>query len=437
MAEAAAILARLLELHPKRIDLSLGRVRRLLSALGNPQDSLPPVIHVGGTNGKGSTIAFLRAILEAAGMGVHVYTSPHLVAFNERIRLASATGGKLISNSMLAEALNEVEKANGGAPITFFEATTAAALKLFADHPADVVLLEVGLGGRLDATNVIDKPGCSIITPISIDHVDFLGPTLESITREKAGILKRGVPAIVSRQPEVSMAFLEKEASRLSAPLKAFGQEYLCCREFDRLVYQDESGLLDLPAPRLAGDHQFVNAGAAIAALRCVFPDVPTQAYESGLKTVYWPGRLQNLAGGELTKLAPSDAEIWLDGAHNEAGGEVLAKTMSERNAATTLPLVVIYGGLKSKDAAGFLRHFASLASEFIFIPVPGEIGRPPDELVEIARKLALNARTGDSAIQAMETLNAVAWPRPPRILITGSLYLAGEILALNGTPPE
>jgi dihydrofolate synthase/folylpolyglutamate synthase len=438
MSASEAILARLLELHPKRIDLSLDRMYRLLAALGDPQTKLPRVIHVAGTNGKGSTIAFMRAILEAAGLGVHVYTSPHLVEFNERIRLADSSGGKLVSNDALNAALDAVETANGGLPITFFEATTAAAFKLFSESSADVLLLEVGLGGRLDATNIIDKPSCAVITPISIDHVEFLGDTLEAISREKAGILKRGAAAVFSEQDETVRVALESAAARLNVTPKIYGQDYLCRREAGRLIYQDEFCLLDLPSPRLPGAHQTTNAGAAIAAVRSTFVDLPVRAFEQGIIAANWPGRLQNLGGGRLAALAPKGSEIWLDGGHNEAGARVLAQAMTERHTARPLPLVLVFGSLKSKDVEGFLRHFVGLATEVIAIPIHGEqVSWPPDEIARIARKLGLNARSDVDAVSALESLSKNTSRNPPRILIAGSLYLCGEVLAANETPPD
>ena len=294
-----AIHARLLALHPKRIDLSLGRIERLLAALGHPERRLPPVIHVAGTNGKGSTVAFMRAILETAGQRVHVYTSPNLVRLNERFRLARPEGGQFVGDAELAEALGECEAKNGGAPITVFEMETAAAFLLFSRHPADIALLEVGLGGRLDATNVIDKPMASVITRVSLDHRDFLGETLEAIAVEKAGIIKRGVPAVIASQAGDALAVIERQAARMKAPLKIAGEDWTATEERGRLVYQDDDGLLDLPAPRLYGRHQFENAGAAIAALRVAGLKLPPPAFEGGMIRVDWPARMQRLAQGQ------------------------------------------------------------------------------------------------------------------------------------------
>src|SRR5882757_6549575 len=287
--------ARLTALHPKLIDLTLDRMWRILDALGHPERQLPPVIHVAGTNGKGSTIAFMRAILEAAGLSVHVYTSPHLVRFNERFRLgadnplktrvnALTSEGRLASDDELADALAECERANAGAPITLFEITTAAGLVLFARHPADVLLLEVGLGGRLDATNVVDRPLASVITPVSFDHAEHLGDTVSKIATEKAGILKPGVPAIVAAQPREALAVIERAAARVGAPTKIAGEDWSATEERGRLVYQDDDGLLDLPPPKLYGRHQFENAGVAIAALRAASAlKLPPSAFEAGI----------------------------------------------------------------------------------------------------------------------------------------------------------
>jgi dihydrofolate synthase/folylpolyglutamate synthase len=429
-----AILARLLDLHPKRIDLSLGRILRLLTSLGEPQKALPPVFHVAGTNGKGSTIAFMRAILEAANLSVHVYTSPHLVHFRERIRLAAPGGGRLVSDAALAAALEQVERANDAAPITFFEATTAAAIKLFADNPADVLLLEVGLGGRFDATNVVDDPVATIVTPISMDHIEFLGDTIEKIAFEKAGIIKPGVPLVIAAQNDAALNVLEKAAARLRAPISLHGQDFLCRAERGRMVFEDTRGLLDLPLPRLPGRHQLINAGAAIAALRIVFPDLPTEAFEAGVLRASWPGRLQNLGRGRLAALAPRGAELWLDGGHNEAGGRVLAEAMADLEERASRALILLYGSLQTKDAEGFLRHFSGLASKIVALPIGGDqIGRKPDEVAALARSLGFQARASAGVEAALRELAEKTWPEPPRILIAGSLYLVGEVLAADG----
>ncbi len=433
-----AIVARLTALHPKRIDLSLDRVQRLLAALGSPERKLPPLIHVAGTNGKGSTIAFLRAILEAAGKRVHVYSSPHLVRFNERFRLGKPGEGRLVSDDELAAALEECERANAGAPITVFEITTAAALLLFSRHAADVLLMEVGLGGRLDATNVVDNPLATIITPISIDHTDFLGDTLDKIATEKAGILKRGVPAIVAAQHRDALSVIERQAAKLGAPLKIAGEDWTATEERGRLVYQDEAGLLDLPAPKLYGRHQFENAGLAIAALRAIQSlKVPPAAFEAGLVKADWPARMQRLAQGKLVELAPPGSELWLDGGHNPDGGRAIAAALADLEERVSRPLLLIVGMLASKDCEGFLRNFTGLARRMIAVPVPGaEKGLTADAVADAARAIGLPAASRDNLTEALEAACKLDLDPPPRILITGSLYLAGEVLRENGTLP-
>ncbi|MGB7257200.1 MAG: folylpolyglutamate synthase/dihydrofolate synthase family protein, partial [Pseudolabrys sp.] len=381
MSSIDSVVARLTALHPKRIDLSLDRVQRLLSALGNPERKLPPVIHVAGTNGKGSTVAFLRAILEASGRRVHTYTSPHLVRFNERFRLAAKDEGILVSDEELSATLEECERINAGAPITVFEITTAVGMMLFARHPADVMVMEVGLGGRLDATNVIDAPLATVITPIAIDHTDFLGDTLEKIAAEKAGIIKPGVPAIIAAQPRAALAVIERQAARWRAPLKIAGEDWTATEERGRLVYQDEAGLIDLPAPKLYGRHQFENAGVAIATLRTLQSmRIAPAAYEAGMVKAEWPARMQRLAHGKLVELAPPGSELWLDGGHNPEGGRAIAAALADLEERVSRPLVIIAGMLATKDCAGFLRNFTGLARRLIAVPVPqAEKGMPAE----------------------------------------------------------
>ena len=439
MTPIDSIVARLTALHPKRIDLSLDRLQRLLAALDHPERKLPPVIHVAGTNGKGSTIAFLRAILEAAGKRVHAYTSPHLVSFNERFRLGQNGEGVLVSDDELSATLEECERANAGAPITIFEITTAVGLLLFARHPADVVLIEVGLGGRLDATNVVDRPLVTIITPISIDHTDFLGDTLEKIAAEKAGILKHGVPAIVAAQHRAALAVIERQAARLSAPLKIAGEDWTATEERGRLVYQDEAGLLDLPAPKLYGRHQFENAGLAIAALRAL-PQfkIASAAFEAGMTKADWPARLHRLGTGRLVELTPAGSELWLDGGHNPDGGRAVAAALADLEERVSRPLVLIVGMLASKDCEGFLNNFAGLARRMIAVPVPGvEKGLSADVVAEAAQAIGVPAVSRANLDDALEAVRKLDLDPPPRILITGSLYLAGEVLRENGTPPQ
>jgi len=434
-----AILSRLLKLHPLKIDLSLGRIERLLNDMGRPQDRLPPVIHVAGTNGKGSTIAFMRAILEAAGKSVHVYTSPHLVRFHERIRIGHQGGGKLVGDIELAAALTDCEKTNKGLPITFFEITTAAAFKIFAENPADYLLLEVGLGGRIDATNVVAKPAATVITPVSFDHPEYLGFTVEKIAYEKAGIMKPGVPAIFSTQQELALAVLEHEAHRIGAPFSVASQDYMVRDENGRLIFEDENGLLDLPHPRLPGRHQFSNAGAAIATIRKLEPDFPAEIYEKGMQQAQWAARLQHLTKGELIALAPKGSDIWLDGGHNEDGGRVLGQAMADFEDRDSRPLILICGTLASKDTTAFLRAFSGLAQEVIAVPVEAEQAqaRTPREVSLAAADVGLAAAACESVEAALRYLSARPWQASPRILIAGSLFLAGTVLRINGTPPE
>ncbi|HXW70592.1 MAG TPA: folylpolyglutamate synthase/dihydrofolate synthase family protein [Methylocella sp.] len=434
------LLSRLFTLHRKTIELSLGRIERLLKALGSPQLRLPPIIHVAGTNGKGSTIAFMRAILEASGKRVHVYTSPHLVRFHERIRLGEFGGGKLVGDAELFEALTACEKANDNKPITFFEVTTAAAFKLFSEHPADYLLLEVGLGGRYDATNVISSPRAAIITPVSIDHPEFLGATADKIAYEKAGILKPRVPAIFSAQEDLALAVLEREAARCGATAIAAERDFNIREESGRLVFEDQSGLLDLPPPRLFGRYQHQNAATAIAALRTVEPDLKPAVYEAGLLRAVWPARMQNLgkSRGHVASMAPPESEIWLDGGHNEDAGRALAQAMAELEDLKQRPLVILCGSLASKDTFSFLRAFRGLAQEVIAVPVNADqYAKPPAEVAAAAAANGIPAVTCDSIKSGLRFLAAREWRVPPRLLITGSLYLAGEVLALNGTPPN
>src|SRR6185437_4702633 len=438
MSSPESIVARLTALHPKRIDLSLDRVQRLLAALDHPERKMPPVIHVAGTNGKGSTIALMRAILEAAGKRVHVYTSPHLVRFNERYRLGAAGEGKLVSDDELSAVLEECERANAGAPITVFEITTAVGMLLFARHPADVLLMEVGLGGRLDATNVVDNPLATIITRVAIDHTDFLGDTLDKIATEKAGILKRGTPAIIAAQARDALAAIERQAAKISAPLKIAGEDWTATEERGRLVYQDEAGLLDLPAPKLYGRHQFENAGLAIAALRAIKPfKIAPAAYETGMVKADWPARLQRLAQGRLVDLAPAGSELWLDGGHNPDGGRAIAAALADLEERVSRPLVLIVGMLASKDCAGFLSNFIGLARRMIAVPVPGaEKSLSAEAVADAARAIGLAATSRDNLEEALDAARKLDLDPPPRILITGSLYLAGEVLRENGTLP-
>jgi dihydrofolate synthase / folylpolyglutamate synthase len=432
------LIARLSALHPERIDLDLDRMHRLLERLDHPERRLPPVIHVAGTNGKGSTIAYLRAILEAAKLRVHVYTSPSLVRLNECFRLGRPGGGVLVGDDELRGALEHCERVNAGAPITIFEIETAAAFCLFAQHPADVVLLEVGLGGRLDATNVIDAPLASVIAPVSMDHTDYLGDTLMKIAREKAGIIKRDTPVICAEQPPEAMAVIEQYAKRMHAPLHSAGQEWHVNIERGRLVYQDDRGLMDLAAPKLFGRHQFDNAGLAIATLRAqnTFRIEPA-AFEAGIVNAEWPARMQRLASGALVEQAPQGSELWLDGGHNAEGGRVAAAALGDLEERVSRPLVVIAGMMANKDAGAFLANFAGLTRHIVAVQIPDREGAmPPDRLADAARALGMRVETSASVEAALRSLARLSYEVPPRILITGSLYLAGHVLAANGTPP-
>jgi dihydrofolate synthase/folylpolyglutamate synthase len=432
-----AILTRLLALHPKRIDLSLGRIERILAALDHPERRLPPVIHVAGTNGKGSTVAFMRAILEAAGKHVHVYTSPNLVRINERFRIGHPGGGKLVNDTELADALAECEAKNGDAPITVFEIETAAAFLLFSRNPADVLLLEVGLGGRLDATNVVERPLASVITRVSIDHRDFLGDTIEQIAGEKAGILKRDVPAVIGDQQREALAVIERQAARMRSPLLVAGENWTATEERGRLVYQDDNGLLDLPAPKLYGRHQFGNAGCAIAALRAGDLKLPASAFEAGMTRVDWPARMQRLSHGPLPALLPADSELWLDGGHNADGGRAIADALADLEERVPRPLVLVVGMLSTKDSEGFLRNFTGLARRVITVPIHQDKAVPAAELAAVAGNIGIPALSRDTVESALTVAGKLDLAPAPRVLITGSLYLAGEVLAANGTPLE
>lgn len=417
-----AILQRMMTLHPKIIDLTLDRVHRLLAALGHPERHLPPVIHIAGTNGKGSTQAMIRAGMEAAGKRVHAYTSPHLARFHERIRLA----GELISEPALTALLDECVAANGGEEITFFEITTCAAFAAFARTPADYTLLEVGLGGRLDATNVVDRPALCILTPISLDHESYLGDTVAAIAGEKAGILKRGVPVVVGPQSDEALAVIEDRAARLGCPLIVHGQHWHVTEERGRMIYQDETGLLDLPLPNLPGPHQIQNAGAAIAALRHLGFDAP--ACEAAVSQAIWPARMQRLRHGPLVEQA-GRAELWLDGGHNPAGGMAVAATLARMPAR---PTHLICGMLNTKDVTGYLAPLAPHVASLRAISIPGEANTlTADATCAAALSVGMKAGTADNVSAALAEI--VAEDPAARVLICGSLYLAGNILRENG----
>lgn len=415
------ILKRMMDLHPKVIDLTLDRVWRLLEAVGNPQNRLPPVIHIAGTNGKGSTQAMIRAGLEAEGHAVHAYTSPHLARFHERIRLA----GELITEEALTEVLDRCYAANGPDPITYFEITTVAALLAFAETDADYTLLEVGLGGRLDATNVIAEPKLTIITPVDMDHQAFLGDTLPAIAGEKAGIIKRGVPCIVGPQHDDALEVIERQAARVGAPLLVHGQHWHVQDERGRLVYQDETSLRDLPLPNLPGPHQIMNAGAAIAALRAL--GVGEAGCEAAVTKAHWPARMERLRKGALVDRAGT-AELWLDGGHNPAAGEAIAATLK---GLAPRPTHLICGMLNTKDITGYLRPLAAHAATLTGVSIPGEANTlPAQTTADVATSVGITASTADNVEAAIDAIIADA-PHA-RILICGSLYFAGDVIRKN-----
>lgn len=416
MDATTPILDRLVALHPKRIDLSLDRLTPLLDALGNPETRLPPTFHVAGTNGKGSVTAMLRAMLVADGKRTHVYTSPHLVRFNERIRLA----GELVSDAALADALEEVEAVNAGAPITVFEVITAVAFLLFARVPADLCVLEVGLGGRFDATNLIDRPAACAITSISLDHREFLGDTLGKIAFEKAGIIKPGVAVVTGAQADEALAVIAAEAAARGAPLRRRDRDWTIAPREGGLRFTDAAGTLDLPPPALPGAHQHDNAGIAIAALRASGLPVPAAAFGRGLAAAEWPARLQRLRG-RLAELVPAGWELWLDGGHNPGAGVILAEQL---RAWADRPVHLVVGMKQAKDTAAFLAPLIPLAASLQAVAEPGQhLALPVEAIVAASGGVA---RPGPTVAAALRNLP----PGPPaRVLICGSLYLAGEVL--------
>jgi dihydrofolate synthase/folylpolyglutamate synthase len=425
------VLERLNKLHPKIIDLELDRVLRLLAAVGHPEKHLPPVVHVAGTNGKGSVIAYLRAMLEAAGYRVHVYTSPHLVRFHERIRLS----GKLIDEGALIDLLEECERANGGVQITFFEITTVAAFLAFTREQADIVLLETGLGGEFDATNVIDQPLASLLMTISYDHMQFLGNTLEKIAAVKAGIIKQNRPVIVAPQPpEASQVFAET-AARLQAPLWRYGQEWSIEETATGMRYKDADRVLDLPTPGLVGRHQISNAGTAVAATRWLSGfDLDETAIRRGLTEVSWPARMQHLQQGPLVEQLPAGWELWLDGGHNEDAGQVIASMLRDWQAQDGKQVSLIFGMLNTKEPAAFLKHLVPLAEDLSAVAIPGDhASLSAEDCVGFARQVGLKADDFASVDAALKSILRQHDAAPRRVLICGSLYLAGTVLADNG----
>jgi dihydrofolate synthase/folylpolyglutamate synthase len=423
-----AILARLLILHPKIIDLTLDRVHRLLACVGHPERRLPPVIHVAGTNGKGSVVAMLRAGIEGAGRTAHAYTSPHLARFHERIRIA----GELIPEPALAALLEECEAANGAEPITFFEITTVAALLAFARAPADYTLLEVGLGGRLDATNVVDRPALTAITPVSHDHQQYLGETLPEIAGEKAGILKPGVPCVVGRQEAEALAVIRRRAAELGAPLAVFGEDWTVARTGAGVSFEDADGRLELPPPALPGAHQVENAGIAVALLRRL--GLGAEAVAAALARAEWPARMQRLSSGPLVGRLPEGAELWLDGGHNPSAGEAVAALLAEMAGRAPAPVHLIAGMLDTKDVRGYFAPLAPHVAGAVTVPISGtEAAIPPERLAEMVRALGIPARPAEGVGPALGAVLSGPSASPPRILICGSLYLAGEVLRTHG----
>ena len=424
-----AALERLRALHPQLIDLSLGRMQRLLAALDHPERRLAPVVHVAGTNGKGSTVAYLRAMGEAAGLRVHAFTSPHLVRFAERIRLA----GRLIEAAALAELLAQVEAANAGQPITFFEITAAAALKAFADTPADLCLVEVGLGGRYDATNVFEAPALSVIAPVDYDHREFLGDSLAQIAGEKAGVLKPGRPAVIARQPEEAMAVIEAEAERVGAPLIVAGRDFDAHAQGGRLVFQDETGLLDLPPPGLFGVHQVDNAGVAIAAARALaIPALDGSAIAEGVAAARWPARMQRLTAGPLAALAQArGSDLWLDGGHNPHAARALAHAARQLRARDGRPVALIVGLMARKDAAGVFSALRGAADRLVTVGFAADLAAGPEVLAAIATEAGAPAEARPDVASALGLVLAAGGPAP-HVIVCGSLYLAGEVLAMS-----
>lgn len=427
------LLSRLKDLHPQSIDLSLGRMRRLLADLEHPERRLPRVVHVAGTNGKGSLIAYVRAIGVALGKRVQVYTSPHLVDFHERIVLSDRRGGAPITEDRLVECLARAEAANDGKLITLFEITTAAAFLAFAEAPADLLLLETGMGGRLDATNVVDSPLLTVIMPVSIDHVAYLGDTVDAIAAEKAGILKPGVPCVVGCQEPAAMRVIEAKAAVIGSPLIIQGRDFDVTPARESFFFHANSKTVELPLPHLAGRHQVSNAGVAIAAADIVFgSDLTRDTLISGLRTTRWPARLEHLGDGALYDYVADKTEIWLDGGHNPAGGQVIARALADICQRAPRPLHLIWGMMETKDAEAVIAQFKGLVEHVYTVPIPDEPNSfAAANLAHIAEIEGFNATPTGSVPHAL-LLSQAASRDPQRVLICGSLYLAGHVLTLH-----
>jgi dihydrofolate synthase/folylpolyglutamate synthase len=433
---------RLLGIYPRGFDLTLDRIARLLDDLGRPQDRMPPVIHVAGTNGKGSATAFSRALIEASGLSAHVHTSPHLVRWHERYRIGVPGGsGRLVRDDELLDAVLRAEKANDGQPITVFELLTAVLFILFSEHPADVAIVEVGLGGEFDATNVIANPAVSLIMPVALDHQSWLGGSIAEIAKAKAGIIKRNCSVVIGRQDEeAALDVLRQTAEKAGGPLQVYGQDYLAFEENGRMVYQDEDGLMDLPLPALPGRHQFANAAAAIRAVKSAGFRLPERVVATAMKTVSWPARLQRLKTGDLIPFAPVGAEIWLDGGHNPHGGRAVAEAMVAFEERDPRPLYLVTGMINTKDPKGYFEAFQGLARKVYTVAIQkSDSGIDPVVLAGDAADAGLVAAPASSAAAALSEISAEIDEneKPPRILIGGSLYFAGNILEENGTLPE
>ncbi len=426
-------------IHPKGYDLSLDRIKRLLSNLGDPQDRVPPIIHFAGTNGKGSTIAFTRSLLEAAGLSVHVHTSPHLVSWHERYRLGRPGGGQLVDDVTLSDAIRRVADANGGQPITVFEVLTAVSFLLFSEHEADVCLIEVGLGGRFDCTNVMQKTDICAITPVSFDHEAYLGDTLAKIAFEKAGIIKQRTDVVVGPQQDEALVVIERQAGKNLAPIHRASQEYSTSIENGRMIYQGEDVLFDLELPRLPGMHQIDNAATAITITRIFCNkhkhELTNDMVNSGVQNANWPGRMQKLIEGKLVDSAPKGSAIWLDGGHNPDAGNVVSAFIKSHLTPTERPVIMICGMLDTKDASSYLSKFSGLINRIITVPIiSSDAGIPPRNLADTAVKAGFEAGTAASIPEALADLDPAV---PVSVLIAGSLYLVGDALEKNGIPLE